>query len=265
MPTAVWTGLIATVLYTIASLIAGRQLAGNLPLQRGAFLGLGSLALLFHACALWHLSVTDQGVLVHLFVVASLIGLTGSTLICIASIYRPLEWVSVLVFPYSALTIPAALWLAPVNTTAMAHGLGLHVLLSILAYATLALAACQAVLIFIQHQQLKHGHIRGVMRVFPPIQAMESILFELLWTGMIALTAAIVAGAIYVDDLFEQQVAHKTILTLASWCVFAVLLLGHNFLGWRSVRAVKLTLSGFVILLLGFFGSQFVLQYILQR
>lgn len=266
MTTAVWTGLTASALYLCAALIAGRQLRGNLPPQRGAFLGLGTLALLFHLCALWHITLTDQGVSLDLFHMASIIAATGAAVVSITSIYRPLEWISLLVFPFAALTIPAALWIdTGLSPRPLAHGIGLHVLLSICAYAVLAIAACQALLVLVQHQQLKHGHIRGAMRVFPPIQVMETMLFELLWTGMVMLTLAIVVGALYVDNLLAQHLAHKTFFTLASWIVFAVLIGGRHLLGWRGVTAVKLTLAGFTILLVGFFGSQAVMQLILGR
>jgi ABC-type uncharacterized transport system permease subunit len=60
-------------------------------------------------------------------------------------------------------------------------------------------------------------------------------------------------------------VAHKTVLTLFSWLVFAVLLWGRHFRGWRGVTAVRFTLAGFMLLLLAFFGSQLVLEVILKR
>lgn len=266
MSTAIWTGLIASTLYLVATLVATRQLAGNLPLHRSSFLSLGGVALLFHLCALWHVIVGPAGLRLDLFPVASLIGATGVIVVSVTSIYRPLEWISVLVYPFSALTIPAALWIdTGIAPQQLPHGLGAHVLLSIVAYAVLALASCQAVLLLIQHHQLKDGHIRGIMRVFPPIQLMESMLFELLWTGVILLSSAVAAGFFYVEDLLAQHLVHKTFFTLASLVIFAILLAGRHLMGWRGVTAVKLTLSGFVILLLGFFGSRFVLELILQR
>lgn len=266
MTTAVWTGLVASALYLVASLVAARQLKGNLPVERGVFLGLGMIALLFHACALWHLTVREDGIFIGLFPIASVIGATGVAVVCISSIYRHIEWISLLVFPFSALSIPAALWIdTGITPSNLAHGLGAHVLFSIIGYAILALAACQALLVWLQHEQLKHGHIRGVMRFFPAIQIMESMLFELLWSGMAFLTAAMAFGFMYVDDLFAQHLVHKTVLTLLSWLVFAVLLTGRHLLGWRGVTAIRLTLAGFILLLVAFFGSQVVLQLILQR
>ena len=121
--------------------------------------------------------------------------------------------------------IPASLWIdTGYNAHPLEHGIGLHVLLSILAYAVLVLSACQALLLMVQDRQLKDGHIRGVMRLFPPMQVMESMLFDTIWLGQSLLTLAILFGFMYVDDLFAQHLVHKTVLTLVSWVIFAVLL-----------------------------------------
>ncbi|MDF1781848.1 MAG: cytochrome c biogenesis protein CcsA [Alcanivoracaceae bacterium] len=266
MSTAIWTGTTAVILYILATLVVVRFLRGNTGFNRPAVLTLGLLALLFHSCALWHLMISESGVRLGLFPVASLIGATGAAVVMLASLYRPLEWVSVMVFPYCAVTLPMAIWIhtgyAPKH---LSHGLGAHVLLSITAYTFLALAACQAVLVMIQHQQLKDGHIRGVMRYFPAITLMETVLFELISAGTVLLTLAIAVGFIYVDDLFAQHLVHKTALTLVGWLVFVVLLWGRHYLGWRGVTAVRFTLTGFMFLILAFFGTQLVLEVILQR
>lgn len=266
MTTALWTGLVALILYLLASALAAQQLRSTGAPQRLGFLGLGTLALLFHACSLWHLIVSNQGVHLGLFPVASLIGATGVAIVILSNLYRRLEWVSLMVFPFNALFIAAALFIKTgYQPGPLAHGIGSHVLFAILAFAVLAIATCQGILVLIQHYQLKHGHIRGVMRLFPPIQVMEAMLFELLWGGVILLWLAIAAGFLFIDDLFAQHVAHKTLFTLISALLFSALLAGHRLLGWRGVTAVRLTVAAFALLLLGFFGSQLVLEIILNR
>ena len=111
MTTALWTGLVALILYLLASALAAQQLRSTGTPQRLGFLGLGTLALLFHACSLWHLIVSNQGVHLGLFPVASLIGATGVAIVILSNLYRRLEWVSLMVFPFNALFIAAALWL----------------------------------------------------------------------------------------------------------------------------------------------------------
>ena len=57
----------------------------------------------------------------------------------------------------------------------------------------------------------------------------------------------------FIDDIFAQSLVHKTVLTtLVAWLLFSVLLWGHYQLGWRSQTAVRLTLAGFFLLMLGF-------------
>jgi ABC-type uncharacterized transport system permease subunit len=67
----------------------------------------------------------------------------------------------------------------------------------------------------------------------------------------------------YVDDLFAQHLAHKTLFTLLSWLLVGALLLGHWRFGWRGQRAAKLSLLGYGLLVIGFAGSQFVLEVLI--
>ena len=72
-------------------------------------------------------------------------------------------------------------------------------------------------------------------------------------------------GFLTLQNLFAQHMVHKTVLTLAAWVVFAVLLGGRHWLGWRGTTAVRFTLWGFALLLLGFYGSKVVLELILHK
>lgn len=265
MDTATWTGLVAVALYLGATYPLVRQLRGGRAVARNTLLGLGLPAVGLHATSLWLLIVGDSGLHLGLFPVASLVGATGAAMVVISILYRRLEWISVMVFPLAAATLPPALWIeAGQVARPLAHGVGLHVLLSVLAQAVIGIAAAQSVLLLIQHRQLKDGHIRGIMRLFPPIQAMETMLFELLCAGVLLLGAAIIAGFLYVDNLFAQHLVHKTVLTLIAEAVLVTLLGGRYFLGWRAKTAIFMTLTGFLLLVLAFFGSQLVLEYILR-
>lgn len=266
MASASITGILAIGLYAVAALMVFRALLGNRHPASRMFLGLGLLAVLFHGVTLWQLIVTDSGIRLGLFPMASMITGCGAALVITAAFYRRLEWVSAMVFPLSALALAPALWVDTGYTPHhLAHGVAAHVIVSILAYAVLAIAAAHAVLLLIQHRQLKSGHIQGVMRLLPPVQVMEKMLFELILAGVLLLTGAILTGFLYLDNMFDQNVAHKTLLTLVAWGFFAVLLGGRWWLGWRAVTAVRLTLVGFTILIIAFFGSQLVLEIILRR
>ena len=58
---------------------------------------------------------------------------------------------------------------------------------------------------------------------------------------------------------------HKTLFALLSWLTFAILLIGRYAYGWRGRTALRFTLTGFVMLLLAYVGSRFVLEVVLHR
>ena len=68
-----------------------------------------------------------------------------------------------------------------------------------------------------------------------------------------------------IGNLFQQHLVHKTVLSLLSWVIFGTLLFGRRRWGWRGTRAVRWTLVAMALLLLAFFGSQFVLELVLRR
>jgi ABC-type uncharacterized transport system permease subunit len=70
---------------------------------------------------------------------------------------------------------------------------------------------------------------------------------------------------LFLDDIFAQHLVHKTVLSIASWVIFGVLLWGRRKFGWRGRTAIHWTLSGFAFLILAYFGSKMVLELILQR
>ena len=65
------------------------------------------------------------------------------------------------------------------------------------------------------------------------------------------------------EDMFEQRVAHKTVLSIIAWATLSVLLFGRFQFGWRGRRAIRWTLVSFVFLMLAYFGSKLVVEYIL--
>jgi ABC-type uncharacterized transport system permease subunit len=92
---------------------------------------------------------------------------------------------------------------------------------------------------------------------------MERMQFEWLVAGFISLSLALVTGVLFVDNLVEQHLAHKALFTVLTWLLVAVLLWGHYRLGWRGQRAAQLTLWGYGLLVVGYAGSQFVLEVVL--
>ncbi|MDX1799710.1 MAG: cytochrome c biogenesis protein CcsA, partial [Marinobacter sp.] len=116
-----------------------------------------------------------------------------------------------------------------------------------------------------QNRQLKQNYNSLLVRNLPPLQTMESLLFELVWAGVILLVLAITTGALFVNDLFAQHLVHKTVFSLVSLVVFVALLIGRYTQGWRGITASRWTLAGCLLLMIGFYGSKFVLELIFHK
>jgi ABC-type uncharacterized transport system permease subunit len=93
------------------------------------------------------------------------------------------------------------------------------------------------------------------------------VLFRLIAAGFILLTATLASGVFFSEQLFGRPLRfdHKSVFTIASWLVFGGLLVGRHFFGWRGRTALRWTLIGFVMLVLAYIGSRFVLEVLLRR
>ena len=93
---------------------------------------------------------------------------------------------------------------------------------------------------------------------------METLLFQMIGLGFIVVSVALLSGVFYIENIFDQRLVHKTVLSVTAWIIFGVLLFGRWRFGWRGRTAIRWTISGFVLLMLAYFGSKFVIQLVLQ-
>ncbi len=184
-----------------------------------------------------------------------------------SSLSKPVENLGIVLMPAAALTVLAALANPGVHLLPndAAWALKLHVIVSLLAYSVLSIASVQAVLLAIQDHHLRRHQPGGFVRALPPLQTMESLLFEMISVGFVLLTAALGTGFVFLEDMFAQHLGHKTMLSIIAWVLFAVLLWGRYRFGWRGKVAIRWALTGFAVLLLAYFGSKAVMELILRR
>ena len=146
---------------------------------------------------------------------------------------------------------------------ALSTGIGLHVVISVLGYSVLTLAVLQALALWQQEAALRNKRLTRITSVLPPLQSLERLLFQLLTIGTLLLTLAIASGLLFMEDIFGQHLTHKVAFTVLAWATFCALLIGHHKYGWRGAQAAKWTLAGFVALMLGFYGTNIVLQLVI--
>ncbi len=260
------TTLIAALCYIVATVLQWRRLsAGNEDQLRRPTRLLGLAGFVLQGYNVYILLHQPGGIDLSFFPVGTLIAWGVVGMVLASSLRQRLDNLFIGVFPLAALTLLLAAF-AHVAPAPKPYSGGLigHILLSLLAYSLFTIATVQAVLLSRQEAALKHHHTRGLVASLPPLQMMERLLFESLWAGFLLLSAALITGFLFVDDLFAQHLVHKTLLSFTAWLVYAVLLAGRHFMGWRSRTAVRWTLGGFVLLMLAFFGSKLVLELLLK-
>ncbi len=149
-----------------------------------------------------------------------------------------------------------------------------HIVISIVAYSSLTIAAFHAVLMVLQVSRLhtRPGGAEGdwfgaALDRLPALLTMEKLLFRLIGFGFVLLTLTVLSGMVFSEQLFDKAFKsdHKTIFTMLSWALFGLLLAGRKWQGWRGRTALSFTLTGFAILLLAYVGSRFVLEVVLHR
>ncbi len=189
-----------------------------------------------------------------------------SLILFVITIRRKVESLAVVILPFTLLSILLTLSssLEPQTLINMKSGLGIHVLVSLFAYSVLMLASFQAIVLASQNNHLHMHQTTGFIRTLPSLEDMEYLLFRLIGIGVILLTISLFTGFYYLDNMFAQHVAHKTILSIVAWVIFTALLFGRWRYGWRGRTAVRWTLAGFIMLMLAFFGTKFVQEFILS-
>lgn len=225
-----------------------------------------ALGLVAHAYGLYHQMVLPDGYHFALFKISSLFFWTANFLILLSSLRKPLHNLFLVTLPISVGALLGSLYseaqATPVYLKLDAKTAS-HILLSILAYSTMIVATVQTLLLAFQNHQLRHRHPTGLVRLLPPLQTMENLLFELLWVGEILLTLVIITGAFQIENIKEQHLPHKIVFTALAWLIYGTLLWGRHYLGWRGNSAIRWSLSGFASLILAYLGSKFVLEIIL--
>ncbi|MFI2810570.1 MULTISPECIES: inner membrane protein YpjD [Microbulbifer] len=259
-----WT---AILLYLATTVVAAQTVFRQHRSRNPLLLVLLAGALIAHALSLSFNLVTAGGYRFDLLAMLSLVAWIVNLLILVLACRHPLTLLILIMAPLGALAELSAVhsWGNVAPRQQLSPGIALHALLSVSAYSLLALATLQAIYLHFLNQQLHNHRPGGVSRFLPPLQTMESLLFGLVAFGQLLLTASLVTGFVFLDNLFEHGLMHKTTLSLVAWVLYSILLWGHWRLGWRGNTAVRWTLTAFAILLLAYFGSKLVLEVILQR
>jgi ABC-type uncharacterized transport system permease subunit len=264
-----YIAILAIALYLTGGVMLAMRLAQGAQATAGkaTFMLPGFAAIILHAWVLYQNLFVVNGLNMGIFNALSLLSWIIAGLVLTTSFTQPVENIGIVALPLGAVALTAELLIPTEHLVSKEAptGLKLHILISILSYSLFCIAACQAALLAVQNKHLHAKRPGGFVRALPPLETMETLLFRIIAVAFILQSFSLVSGSFYLKDMFAQHMAHKIVLSVAAWLVFAILLIGRWRFGWRGRTAIRWTMSGFATLFLAYLGSKWVLEVLLGR
>ena len=170
---------------------------------------------------------------------------------------KPIKHLGVILFP---LTIGAILLTLFFNfekeQIKIDNSLILHIVVSIVSYGFLGLAAIQAILLKHQEYKLKNIQNSSLNNVLPSIEKMEKVMFELIILGFILLTLSLLSGSPFVILDGNQNLLQKITFSIIAWVTYSYLLFKKFSSGVRGRQATNLALGGMIFLFIAYLGTK---------
>jgi len=254
------TSWLSISLYITACLQQCLYINGKIQCPKKTVILLSILAICLHGAILYHAIWQPPIMNLSLHNIFSLIACLITAFILIACISLPLENLLLLILPFAALSLLFLCFLpqSHILTPALNQVSLSHMSISLSAISLLGMASLQAMLLALQNYLLRNKQLSSIVRYLPPLQTMETLLFQIIIVGFILLSASLITGFCLHDHARHLAYLQKAGLSVLAWVFFASLLLGHCRLGWRGPTAVRLTLIGMIILSLAYLGSRLV-------
>ncbi len=261
-----YLSLAAAVSYGLGLFFQRRNLTSGQQNRSRVFIT-GGIALLLHLWVILQITLNPDGIDFSFFKVASLVSWVIVITTLASSFKRPVDTLFLYLFPLAIICLLCSTFIPSVYDPLEDYsiGVGIHILLGILAVAIITIAACQTLLNSFLNRLLKEKRSLELVSHLPPLETMEALLFDMIWLGLLLLTGVLFTGVVFMEDFYGQHLSHKAVLSTISWLVFSILLWGRHQLGWRGKTANRWIMTGYAFLILAYFGSKFVLEIILDR
>jgi len=194
----------------------------------------------------------------------------GVVIYWVESLFLRLDGFEPLILPLAAVAVPlAAVFPGIPSSHATNSGFKLHLALAMIAYSLFTMAMLHAVLMAFVESRLHRVHRSdaGFLARLPPLLTLERLLFHTIAAAFAMLTLTLVTGVAFSEAIFGRALRfdHKTLFAILSWATFALLLAGRHLRVWRGRTALRMTMAGFLLLLLAYIGSRFVAEVLLGR
>ena len=135
----------------------------------------------------------------------------------------------------------------------------IHALMAFISYAAFTITFATSAMYLLQEHFLKRKRFGALFRKLPSLEIMDDISYRCLSIGFPLLTLAIISGAIWsvqAGGNYWNWADRKQVWSMITWFIYAALLHGRLTTGWRGRRAALLSILGFIVLLITFFGMR---------
>jgi ABC-type uncharacterized transport system permease subunit len=199
----------------------------------------------------------------------SILGHLGFKLKMIGAFVAPLATLILLVQSFVA---PTSL-VQPLQTADLGDLgslMGLHIIMAVFGQSFAIIACAVSIFYLWQQSLLKKKLINQLPRSLPAIDKLDSLLTLTLWVGFVFITLSLLSGAIY-TQLFATRGGDETAAGLRGgfglelkvawaitiWLWYLATLLARNIFNRPGKRIAQMSLGGFVLLAMTYFGMGF--------
>ncbi|MEJ5300245.1 MAG: cytochrome c biogenesis protein CcsA [Thermodesulforhabdaceae bacterium] len=132
-----------------------------------------------------------------------------------------------------------------------------HIATLFVAYAFFALSFSLSLIYLLQERKIKRKEFKVVAGFsFPSLETIDRLNHRCILIGFPFMTAGLIAGFGAAQLFWKSSWTGdpKEILSIITWCVYAVLFHQRLALGWRGKKASWVAICGFVSVLITFIG-----------
>jgi len=144
----------------------------------------------------------------------------------------------------------------PLSPVLQSYWLVIHTVVAFLGNAAFAIAFGVGMMYLVQEHYVKSKHFGGIFGRLPSLQTLDELNYKLITLGFPLLTLAIITGSLWAESAWGSywRWDPREVWSLTTWFIYAIILHARLIAGWRGRRAAMLSIAGFLIILVTFFG-----------
>jgi ABC-type uncharacterized transport system permease subunit len=175
-----------------------------------------------------------------------------------------IQGLGLFLLPLTAITLFLTPILPEANAPNWVHTSSLletgHLLISLISYAVLTLAAIHAVMQILLDRALKKKRLSTLVQALPSLMDIERHMIAQVKVATVLIGISILSGLVWqwVDYQYFALLNHKVLLALFTMAVLILLLIKRHRASWPTRLASRAVLTAYALLMLAYFGAKLI-------